>query len=168
MKTIKKMKTNSTIRTIAISALVISISVASFAYNGSLTTGDILKKDTQTQKFDIESNFPGTDITVEKEFKYLHFDVNNYSNDVETTQLPCMGTDYLRFDVTSYTEVNDIVVTELSLTLDFDYLRFDVSNFGYSGNIITELPENEFNYLRFDVSKYTDKSTPASDELPLS
>lgn len=101
--------------------------------------------------------------STENEFSHLQFDLNKFSREIESIELPMESADYLRFDVSNFTDETTPEITELPEMNEFDYLRFDVNTFVKSNNTY-EMPVNEFNYLRFNVNHYD--YTPGLSEIP--
>jgi hypothetical protein len=129
------MKSTKLTSVLATLSLVLFMSVASIANSGQSNTGDLSRSG--NQNLAVLS-------TSDKDFSYLHFDVNHfiYENESEAVELPVAN--------------------------EFEYLRFDVNNYtGINSDALTELPRNEYDYLRFDTSDFTSSANSVIDELPV-
>jgi hypothetical protein len=150
----KTVKLTSAITTLS---LVLFMSFASIANSSNLKFGDF----SRTGKKSLEITN-----TSANDFSYLRFDVNKFINENNETDLIHSSLDYLRFDVNDFVSKSETIEMELPAANEFEYLRFNVTNFTESNsNDMIDLPVNEFDYLRFDVNNY---STPGViDELPV-
>ena len=163
------MKTTKIITTLTALNLILFLSVASIANPYSRHTGDLVKtaakKEINTVKGNNTEN--ASVATSGNEFSYLRFDVNNFAEGNESSDLQALPVNALRFDANTYIKENDSENQELPIANEFDYLRFDVNNFA---NTLTadmnEMPVNEFEYLRFDVNQYSGMNSTEIDELP--
>ena len=162
------MKTLKIITTLATLNLVLFMSVSTIANPFSISTGDIVKTNVLNQKEAVKGplseNAPTA--SIENEFSPLRFDVNKFSTENGDTELPLNSLNYLRFDVSNYTEVSRLEITELPLVNEFDYMRFNPSDFGNPSEL-NEMPIGEFDSLRYDVNNFLHQTSAAMDELPV-
>ena len=127
------MKTTKLTSSIVTLSLVIFMSFTSIANSGTSYSGDLIKSGDKSTN---------TASVSDKEYSYLRFDVNNFINESDATELPAAN--------------------------EFEYLRFDVNNFTENNSeSMAELPVNELDYLRFDVSRFTANVKGVIDELPI-
>jgi hypothetical protein len=153
------MKTVKFTSAITILSLVLFLSVASYAGTRKLNTGELTNSGENSL---VISN------TSEKDYSYLRFDVNKYSNENEETGLIHNSLDYLRFNVNKFIKEDESEVIELPVANEFEYLRFDVNNFTESNSVeMIELPVNEYDHLRFDVNNFVNTNNSVIDELPV-
>ena len=157
------MKTNTFITSIFTFCVVIFAAASGISNPVMNNTGDITKK---TENKSVSSVKNEADAA--NEYRYLRFDLNDYSNENKEIELPVITFDYLRFDVNKYVESNRSEMLEMPAANDLEYLKFDVNNFA-TGNInsLDDLPLNEFDYLRFDVTNFSASGNNSISELPV-
>jgi len=97
------------------------------------------------------------------EFAKLRFDVSDFNSASDLSEMPVNEFDYLRFDVTNFISTFDL--SEMPVN-EFDQLRFDVSKFNSTSDL-SEMPVVEFDYLRFDVKDYSNENSGDKNELPV-
>lgn len=98
----------------------------------------------------------------ENEFSKLRFNVNKFSSENASIEVPLESTDYLRFNVNKFEDPTAPEITELPVITEFEYLRFDVDIYVKSYGT-SEMNLNEFSYLRFDVTQFD--YTPGLSEM---
>lgn len=153
------MKTNIFFTALLSISFVLLMSFASIANTATNYTSGITKN---LSSITNETSGSVASSTNDFDFSYLRFDVTKFTNDNDMLKVTSSSFDYLRFDVNNYSKTNSPDVSEVPVSNEFDYLRFDANKFSANDSAeIMESPVNEFDYLRFDVNTYvnTDKCT---------
>jgi hypothetical protein len=153
------MKTAKFTSAIATFSLVLFMSLASIANTGTSSTGDLPRSGEKSLAISVTS---------EKEYSYLRFDANKYSNENADAVAILSSLEYLRFDANNFILANESELVELPMANDFEYLRFDVNSLaGTNADAILELPVNEYDYLRFNATDFVSSGNGVIDELPV-
>jgi len=162
------MKISKIITTIAALNLVLFMSVSSIANPLINKTGDIVKKGVKNQIEVVKSSIVEKALpsSADSEFSHLRFDVNKFNTENGIVELPLNSLDYLRFNISNYSNEVTSEITELPSINEFDYLRFDSNRFDNTSDL-NEMPVNEFDYLRFNVNNLLNETSVTIDELPV-
>jgi hypothetical protein len=104
------MKISKTTTTLSALNLALFISLSAKAVTYSAPVGDIEKTTAKNQASAAVKKMNDMD---ETRFDYLRFDVNKFTIQNETEELPVNSLDYLRFDVNKFVDNTETEITEL-------------------------------------------------------